>query len=53
MENKSKSSIGYTILWMIITAAVVYIVMSYSYAKDALENDEYYSTLYDLKSSTA
>ena len=45
MENKSKSSIGYTILWMIITAAVVYIVMSYSYAKDALENDEYYKNM--------
>lgn len=53
MENKSKSSIGYTILWMLVTAAVVYIVMSYSYAKSALEDDEYYSTLYDLKASTA
>ncbi len=51
MEDKEKKvSIGYTILWMIITALLVYVVVSYSYAKDALENDEYYSKLYALKS---
>ena len=52
MDNKEekKISIGYTIIWMFITAALVYIAMSYSYAKAALENDEYYSSLYALKS---
>ena len=51
MDNKEekKISVGYTIIWMIITAALVYVAMSYSYTKAALENDEYYSSLYALK----
>ena len=48
-ENKNakvKSSAD-TILWMIITGLVVYIVMSYNYTKQSLENFnniDYYST---------
>lgn len=52
MDNKEerKVSIGYTVLWMFITAALVYATVSYSYTKAALEDDEYYSSLYALKS---
>lgn len=52
MDNNEdkKIGVGYTIVWMLITAALVYSATSYSYTKAALENDEYYSSLYALKS---
>lgn len=52
MEKKN-NSVWYTILWMFLTACVVYVVTSCAYAKNALEDDEYYSALFDLKTSNA
>lgn len=52
MEKKN-NSIFYTIFWMFITACVVYIITSCAYAKNVLEDDEYYSALFDLKTSDA
>ena len=48
-ENNQKNKRGFsidTILWMIITALVVYIVMSYHYTKIRLQSENYWLDYY-------
>lgn len=52
MENndKNKVSIGWTLIWMFITATLVYSVTTFTYNKEILGNEDYYNNLFALKS---
>ncbi len=41
MDNKKRGSAGETILWMVITAATVFVVTSFQYTKLSLGKNEY------------
>lgn len=49
-NNKNKISIGWTLIWMFITATLVYSVTTYSYNKAIMGDENYYEGLFALKS---
>lgn len=49
-KSENKVSIGMMLTWMLITAAVVYSITAFSYNKVILGNENYYDTLYALRS---
>ena len=51
-QKKSKTSVGFTLIWMFITAAIVYIVTTNSYNQAILGNENYYDMLFATKSYT-
>lgn len=52
MDNneKNKISIGWTIVWMLITACMVFSVTTLNYNKKVLGNEDYYDSLFALRS---